>query len=284
MDLLFNTIMLEPNRWTTDHKLCWPLVDLLEPIAEAGFPALEVWGYHVDRLAPSAVESLAAALRTHQQAAVAVGAYPSFHLEGAEDDAEQQRLQHVVEASAALGARVFKIFPGRVASAAADSVWARSLERLRALAGELAEHEMTLTLETHGNTLCDTLDSTRRVLDELSDVANLGICFQPYAEHDTDQAMAAFDALAPHVLHLHLQNRAAGERAVTLLEEGDWTDYTRFLPHVQAAGFGGVICLEFTAGITPPEGQAFDLATVLGNAMLDRRFVERLWLADSTTS
>ena len=35
--MLLNTIMLEPNRWTGDHILSWPLIDLLKPVAEAGF-------------------------------------------------------------------------------------------------------------------------------------------------------------------------------------------------------------------------------------------------------
>ena len=45
MDLLFNTIMLEPNRWTPEHTLNWPLTDLLGPIDEAGFKKLELWAY-----------------------------------------------------------------------------------------------------------------------------------------------------------------------------------------------------------------------------------------------
>jgi len=37
MQLLLNTIMLEVNRWTADHQLTRPLVDLLEPVKKAGF-------------------------------------------------------------------------------------------------------------------------------------------------------------------------------------------------------------------------------------------------------
>ena len=36
------------------------------------------------------------------------------------------------------------------------------------------------------------------------------------------------------------------------------------------------MCLEFTAGITPAPGEAFDLAGVLANAARDRAFVEEL--------
>ena len=277
MQLLLNTIMLEPNRWTAGHALTWPLVDLLDPMAAAGFRDLEVWGYHLDRLSEAEVEQLTAGLEARGMRAVGVGAYPAFHLEGAEDEDQRRSLEQLVGAAVHIGASVFKIFPGRVASAeAGDAVWRRSVEGMRRLAGRTAEAGMLLTLETHGGTLCDTLDGTRRLLDQLPE-AGVGICFQPYVEHDTAEAMAAFDALGSRVRHLHLQNR--GPDGATLLEEGDWTDYRRFLPHVRRSGFDGPMCLEFTAGITPGEGEAFDPTGVLANAARDRAFVEELWRA-----
>lgn len=275
MQLLLNTIMLEPNRWTADHALTRPLADLLDPIAAAGFRELEVWGYHLDRLSEAEVEHLAGALQARGMRAVGVGAYPSFHLEGAEDDEQRRTLDRLLAAAGRLGASVFKIFPGRVASAdAGETVWGRSVEGMRRLAGRTGEAGLLLTLETHGGTLCDTLDGTRRLLDQLPE-DGVGICFQPYVEHDTAAAIAAFDALGPRVRHLHLQNRGSG--AAALLEEGDWTDYRRFLPHVRRSGFDGPMCLEFTAGITPGEGEEFDPAAVLANAARDRAFVEGLW-------
>ncbi|MCY3736547.1 MAG: sugar phosphate isomerase/epimerase [Gemmatimonadaceae bacterium] len=275
MQLLLNTIMLEPNRWTAEHALTRPLVDLLDPIASAGFRELEVWGYHLDRLSEAEVEHLAGALQARGMRAVGVGAYPSFHLEGAADEEQRRALDRLLAATVHLGASVFKIFPGRVASAdAGETVWRRSVEGMRRLAGRTAEADMLLTLETHGGTLCDTLEGTRRLLDQLPE-DGVGICFQPYVEHDTAAAIAAFDALGPRVRHLHLQNRGPGGPA--RLEEGDWTDYRRFLPHVRRSGFDGPMCLEFTAGITPAEGEAFDLAGVLANAARDRAFVGELW-------
>ncbi len=277
MELLLNTIMLEPNRWTADHALTRPLAALLDPMAAAGFRDLEVWGYHLDRLSEAEVEHLAGALRARGMRAAGVGAYPAFHLEGAEDEEQRRTLDRLLAAAVRLEASFFKIFPGRVASAdASEAVWRRSVEGMRRLAGRTGEAGMVLTLETHGGTLCDTLDGTGRLLDQLPE-DGVGICFQPYVEHDTAAAVAAFDALGPRVRHLHLQNRKDG--AAALLEEGDWTDYRRFLPHVRRSGFDGPMCLEFTAGITPAEGEAFDLGGVLANAARDRAFVEELWRA-----
>ena len=274
MDLLFNTIMLEPNRWTADHVLTRPLVELLEPISAAGFQDLELWGYHLDRAASAEIEALGEALAARSLRAVAVGAYPSFHLHGLQDEAEVERLERLAVTSARLGAKIFKIFPGRVASADADRViWDRTVERLRALATRVVSDGMVLTLETHGGTLCDNLDSTLRLLDALDGLDNVGICFQPYTGHDTTAAICTYDALVDWVLHLHVQNRGQ-DRTMSLLRDGEWTDYGRFLTHVCGTGFDGALCIEFTADIVPPEGSAFDLDRVLANAVLDRHFIE----------
>jgi|APSaa5957512622_1039677.scaffolds.fasta_scaffold26421_1 sugar phosphate isomerase/epimerase len=278
VDVLFNTIMLEPNRWTPDRRLSWPLIDLLEPVQIAGFSKLEIWQYHVSDLGNSEIDELRERLQTLGMQAVAVGAYPQFHHEGAEAQKYAAELNRTVEVSAALGASVFKIFPGRVASAAAEgSVREHTLTCFRQLATDVSQHGMVLTLETHGGTLCDTCDSTTRLLEELADVENLAICFQPYAEHDTDATISYFDAIAHRVHHLHLQNRRGAERTSVCLADGDWVDYRRLLHHVRDSGFEGISCLEFTAGIVPPEGQVFALDEVIGNAITDRRFVEATW-------
>ena len=180
--------------------------------------------------------------------------------------------------AASLGVTVFKIFPGRVASAKAnEGIWTLSVFRLRSLAQQLAARNIHLTPETHGNTLCDTQESTLRLLEDLGDLPNLGLCFQPYTDQDTDAAIACYDALAPHVRHVHLQNRTRADNACCLLSEGDWIDYRRLLPHIKASGFDGPLSLEFTADMATPEDVDFDIKKVLDNAAQDRDFALEIW-------
>lgn len=280
MRLLLNTIMLEPNRWSPDHTLTRSLVDLLPPVLAAGYSELEIWQYHVSGMDRRGVEDLADALAAAGLAAGALGAYPLFHVEGSEWEQMRARLEQLVEIGRLLGIDALKVFPGRVGSADADAaVWRHSVEGLRWLADLLAGDGILLTMETHGNTLCDTVGSTLRLLADLEACDNIGICFQPYTDADTDAALAAYDALRDHVRHIHLQNRRLDGRATTLLAAGDWTDYRRFLPHVRRSGFDGLFCLEFTADITPPEGAAFDVQRVIDNAARDRAFAREVWEA-----
>ena len=278
MQLLLNTIMLEPNRFTGDHILTSPLVDLLEPVAQAGFNDLEIWQYHISGLTEADLEALVKRLGDLGLHSLALGAYPSLHVEGDEWLVVEADLRRLIDWGAALGVHAFKIFPGSLGSLSVEAATRElSVGRIRELAHALADRGMILTMETHGNTLCDTLDSTLQLLDELSDCGDdIGICFQPYTDDDTDAAIAVFDALRDDIVHIHLQNRRQPE-GTTLLELGDWTDYGRFLPHVKAAGFDGLMCLEFTAGMTPVEGESFDVAAVIANASRDRQYVSSIW-------
>ncbi len=279
MQILLNTIMLEPNKWSADKTPHRPLSELLPALGAAGFNALEIWQYHASSLDARGISHLAADLRAQSLQAVGLGAYPFLHLEGPEGDEATTRLGRLVAYAASLGATTFKIFAGRVPSTQADhAIWARSVLQLRGLAQQLAERHMTLTLETHGNTLCDTKESTLRLLADVGELDTIGICFQPYTDQDTDAAIAFYETLAPHVRHVHLQNRSAAVAgACCLLGEGDWLDYRRLLPAIKSSGFDGPLSLEFTAAMPTPQNADIGLDNVLDNAAKDRDFVREIW-------
>ncbi|MEE3259973.1 MAG: sugar phosphate isomerase/epimerase family protein [Candidatus Latescibacterota bacterium] len=280
MRLLLNTIMLEVNRWTQDKALTRPLAALLEPIKAAEFSELEIWQYHISQLHRDEIAALKGQLDDLGLQTVALGAYPLLHLEGAEAEGATADLDQLIDYAEILGVTTFKIFPGRLASADTDQAsWQRSTDRLRNLAARLAQSGMDLTLETHGNTLCDTQESTQRLLADLGTVPNLGLCFQPYTDQGTEETLAFFDALGSSIRHIHLQNRSSADNTWTLLAEGDWYDCARLLQRAKTSGFDGLLSLEFTAGLFPPEGEAFDPQTVIDNAVQDSNFVLQTWNA-----
>ncbi len=61
-------------------------------------------------------------------------------------------------------------------------------------------------VETHPNTLADTLDSTLSLLNEV-DHENLKINFNViHVWEASDNPQQAFNALAPYIVHMHLKN------------------------------------------------------------------------------
>ena len=163
--LLLNTIALDPNRWTPEKVAYFDLVDLLPALAEAGFDALEVWQYHLSRLADEQVAALGERARSLGVTFPVVGLYPALHLDGEERAREWAAMEMLVARSADLGARVVKMFAGRLGSDEVDEeAFERSVGFAREMAEAVAEHGLVLTAETHPDTLCDSVPATRRFL------------------------------------------------------------------------------------------------------------------------
>ena len=86
--------------------------------------------------------------------------------------------------------------------------------------------------------------------------------------------MAAFDALgSARPARAPAEPRRTAPRR--LLEEGDWTDYRRFLPHVRRSGFDGLHVPGVHRRHHPrPRGRPSTWPAVLANAARDRAFVK----------
>lgn len=270
-ELLLNTIALDPNRWTAEKVAYFDLVDLLPAIAEAGFDALEVWQYHLSRLTDEQVAKLSERARSLGVTFPVVGLYPALHLEGEERDREWKAMETMIARSAALGARVVKMFAGRLGSEEADdAAFARSVAFAQRMAEAAEAHEMVLTAETHPDTLCDTVPATHRFLDAVA-APNLRVCFQPFDFTSTEQTLADYRALRSPIVHVHLQGRR--DDRISLLEEAD-LDYHAILGALATDGFDGVLCIEFVKGGIVERPEAMDVGEVLANARRDRAFVE----------
>lgn len=105
------------------------------------------------------------------------------------------------------GAAKIRTFAGTRPSAATSAAeFRRVAARLRELCDIAAAHDVRLLVETHPNTLADTLASTLRLIGEV-DHASLRINFDTlHVWEGGDDPLAAHEALAPYVAHYHLKN------------------------------------------------------------------------------
>jgi len=273
MEILLNTIALEPNRWTEKKIPHFRLADLIGPIAAAGFRALEVWQNHVALLSRAELQALR---RRAQEAGIGVavvGMYPVFHLEGGERQEELARWERMFGIADTFGAGALKVMPGRVPSAQmTGKIWDRSVEFVREVCRLAERRALIIPLETHAGTLADDPEALLRFMEAVGSGA-LKVCWQPFDFSSSLKAIELYDRLAPHVVHLHLQGRRGNEMA--LLEESD-IDYRRVLPHIFASGFDGYLSIEFVRDCVVDFPERFDLDTVLANAHRDMRFLEAI--------
>ncbi len=268
--LLLNTLALDPNRWTPEKIAYHRLDALLAPIAGAGFHGIELWQYHISRERKTDVQRLRATAEALGLRIPVVGMYPQLHLDGAARRAAWDEAQTVVAYAGLLGAAVVKIFVGsKGARALTDAEYERSLAFLADLIDLTRSSGLTITGETHPDTLFDSLDACRAVLGAVG-ADNFKVCFQPYDLTDTGQALAQYDALREHVVHVHYQGRRGD--ALTLLQDAD-LDYDTLTRTLAAHGFEGYLCIELVKDCIVETPALFDLKRVLHQAQQDRDFV-----------
>lgn len=274
MSLLLNTIALDPNRWTPAKQPYFQLVGLLPAFRRHSFQQLEVWQYHLTTLPEDGLDRLVERAQTLEITFPIVGLYPALHHEGVARVHEQRAMQTAIGRAARLGARTIKIFAGQLGSAAVDArAYTRSIAFAQRLASWAADFGMTVTAETHPDTLCDTVEATLQFLEDVA-APNVKLCFQPFDFTHTEQTLQDYASLQEHVVHVHLQGRCNDQ--MCLLQRAD-LDYTRLLRALAATNFRGDLCIEFVEGCVVADPQDFDPETVFMNAEKDRQFVRQIF-------
>jgi sugar phosphate isomerase/epimerase len=178
----------------------------------------------------------------------------------------------IIDNAVTLGAHTVKIFAGMKASADhSPAEYQRAVAFAREMTEHLHQHGLTLTGETHANTLFDSRAACFRFLNDVG-APHFKICFQPYDFTDTGRALADYEAYADRVTHVHLQGRK--NDAMSLLEEADIA-YVELFQALAKNAFEGDFCLEFVKDCVVDRPEAFEMDRVLGNAQRDRDYVVR---------
>lgn len=273
MQILLNSIAVEPNRWSEGKIPHFRLESLLEDIARAGFDAIEVWQNHLALLEGEEVESLVETARSFNLGFPIIGMYPRFHLEGEEREAELNRFRSMAEKMNLIDADIIKLMPGGLPSGDLNpELWEKSVGFMREVLEATAQYDILFTLETHGGTVADDPDALERFMEDLNS-ERIEVCWQPYDFSSTGKAIKLFDRFSGEITHLHLQGRKGGD--MELLEHAD-IDYRQVLGHIFNSDFDGYISIEFVRDCVVDSPDKFDLQRVLDNARRDREFVESI--------
>ncbi len=154
----------------------------------------------------------------------------------------------VLDTARALGTHNIRIWAGRRGSAEADDGYRRCVvEAIRAAADSAAEHSITVSLEYHGGTLTDTIDSTLRLLEEINH-ENLFTYWQPAADLPHELSLEHLKLLFPtgRLKNIHTFYWRDGERLPLSAGAGFWRECLTAVP-----GFNGDMLLEFVRGDEP---------------------------------
>ncbi len=266
-NILLATIAVEPNRWTADKNPWFELKDLLHPVSESGFRAVELWEYHIRHLSPKQLDVLLELGSENDVDFLAMALYPKLF-----DTDFGTYIDDVFRQASRLGVRKLKIFAGDRGSANLSPAEREySLARIRQLVRAGMDLGITVSTELHQDTLCDSVDAALQTVAELDGTIN--ICFQPLDFSNQKKTMEDFRRLAPHVDHIHLQGRSDGE--FHGLENAD-INYGELLPLARSQSPNADYCIEFVQDCIVADPQLFDLTKVLSNACRDLEYVGRV--------
>lgn len=277
MEILINTIALEPNRWTAKKIPHFSLKDLMQPIKDAGFEDVEVWQHHLTHTNIDDIRDIWKQADRMGLRFRVVGVYPVLHLDGEEALREERAQMDVIEKAVILGAPLMKIFAGTIRGAEiTPQQRLLTAEHLKDWQIVAKENGLTICIELHGNTLFDPVEVGEAFLAEYPGL-DIGICYQPYDFTDTAAAVALAERFRGKIMHVHLQGRrrtADGGMEFCLLEEAE-IDYRQLLP-VILEGNEAVSCgIEFVKGCTAP-AEHFQVDLVLENAVRDAEFIRSI--------
>ncbi|WP_068777278.1 sugar phosphate isomerase/epimerase [Paenibacillus sp. FJAT-26967] len=174
-----------------------------------GFSGIELWGIHAQHLYDNRQEQELEELhylRTHNMNITMISDYLDISPQ-ADFGQTAAKCRRLIELAGAFGTNRIRTFAGQEPSSgvtpAAREGYTRRLSELCDLCGE---HGVKLLIETHPNTLADTLASTLVVLEETGHeqlAINLDFLHLWEAGEDLQECMRL---LEPWVQHYHLKN------------------------------------------------------------------------------
>jgi sugar phosphate isomerase/epimerase len=264
MEILFHTIAVEPERWTT-KRVSRPLTELLGPLATAGFRELEIYEPHLGANPTS--DEIRQALRTHDESPVILSSYLNLNPEATTDKEMEEGVRMMAERVKFYGFRKVRLFAGSKLHTDDRVGVAAFTHRVSRLADRLTETE--ILLETHDGSLADNPQALVAVVEEVAR-PNVGLLFQPTFLADRDATLAQFRLQQPFIRHLHLQNRNPD---LTFAPMAEGVVPWRELFALGAANVGAT--LEFVpVGIGAPSD--FDLHATLHQAKLEINAIGRM--------
>lgn len=179
------------------------LTDLARWARACHFDSLEIWGVHARNLMDQAQYNRLW-LSDYGLSVSMLSDY--LPLQGNEQ-ACRSKVQLMCQLARHWGAGKLRTFAGDQGSGAVSAeARERMTARLREIARLCADYGVTLVVETHPNTLADSLASTHQLLAEVdSDNLKLNFDVLHVWESGADPCVA-FDELHSHIVHLHLKN------------------------------------------------------------------------------
>lgn len=172
---------------------------IIELVKEAGLDGIE-WGGDV-HVPHGDVEVAKQVYKMTNDAGIDVAAYGSYYYLGMAE--ERIKFEGVLESAIALCAPVIRVWAGNKGSAASGDIWREKVSGDARIIGAMAQREnIKIALEFHANTLTDTNDSAKRLLEEIGH-ENVYSYWQPPVDQTKQECIQGINMMAPWLSNIH---------------------------------------------------------------------------------
>ncbi len=223
-----------------------PACEAAHRIAAAGFPGVELWYPHIEPMGNSELGELR---ETCHALGLTIGVLsPYFSFTRGRDRWEQsvRTAAKALEAADILGVAKIRTFidcgpDGLGSQSAGPDDWTSAIAGLQTLC-DLAPARQ-FVVETHDETLADTLPSTRRILDEVAR-PNLRLNYQPTRDFLQRGYLDCLAELYPAVSHMHWEQIKC-DGSSTYIEEDGVIDFPALMAFLRAKYYRGSASVEY---------------------------------------
>lgn len=225
----------------------WPVEDVLELAAEAGYDGVEVWGKdHVGNTdgpgSPNLVSCRAIANRA-AELNLEVPVYGSYLRAGT--DGFRDALDAELDAAASLGADLVRVWPGNQEYGNHDAThWNAVIEDLERAGRQAADHSLAITVEKHEGTVTNKSEGARELIKAVDSPA-VGLNWQPLFFMNSEHILAEAETLAPLSNNIHLQATSTRNGSTRCQLSEAYFDIGAVLDVFDNAGFEGYAEVEF---------------------------------------
>ena len=223
-----------------------PILEVVDEIADAGFEGIEILHRSIETLDDAAVRELAQHCAKRNLPVTAISPYFTF-TRGREAWLETMKTaEKVLKVGAILGTKKVRTFvdvgPDGLPSCRADeSHWKAATEGLRALCN--LDPSVEFVVETHDNTLADTLPTVQRLFAEVNK-PNLRLNYQGSTDFMERGYFECLETLYPLMSHMHW-DQVLPDGNVTYIDEPGRIDFPKLISYLVSKGYAGTASVEY---------------------------------------